>query len=100
MLAHTSVRSQPLTEDLRLFRLAAPTRTVLARQSQDHRLMLAGAVAETLKVVVEPINLLHRLARSFHSAKRKHVAEEARINVLLAPCRRVEIEIAIEMAGL
>ena len=30
MLAHTSVRSQPLTEDLRLFRLAAPTRTAVA----------------------------------------------------------------------
>src|ERR1041384_118508 len=99
-MAHSSVRGQPLTENLRLFRLAAPTRAILARQRKHHRLMLPGAVAEAFKVVVEPVDLLHRLARRFDGAERQDVPKEARIDVLLARRRRVEIKIAIEVSSL
>src|SRR5437588_9919459 len=95
----SSVRGEPVVENLRLFELAAPARAVLARQRQDHRLMLPGAVAQTLEVVVEAINPLHALSRRRRVAKGEHVAEEARVNVLLSTRSRVEVEVAFEVAG-
>src|SRR3954471_21445990 len=88
------VRGEQVAENFRLFELARPAGAVLARQRQDHRLMLARAVAQTLEVVVEPVNPLHALARGLRVAEGQHVSEVARVDVLLSSGRRVEVEVA------
>src|SRR5215213_2050781 len=92
------MRGEPFTENFRLFLLARPTRAILARQRQNHRLMLTGAVAESLKIVVKTIYLLHTFACRFHSLEAEHVAEEARVDVLLAGRRRVKIEVTCDQS--
>src|SRR5215213_321016 len=82
------MRGEPVAEDLRLLVLSRPARAVLARERQDHRLVLAGAVAEALEVVVEPVDARHRLARGLDVAEVEHVAEVARVDVLLPPTSR------------
>src|ERR1043165_8775401 len=59
--------------------------------------MLPGAVAQTLEVVVEPFNARHTLARRLDVAEGEHVSEVARVDVLLARRRRVEVEVAVEV---
>src|SRR5205085_6126609 len=93
------MRGQPVAENLRLFELAAPARAVLARQRQDHRLVLARAVAEALEVVVETVNARDGFARGLHVAEGEHVAEVTRVDVLLSSRGRVEIEVAVEVTG-
>src|ERR1043165_3045971 len=94
------MRGEPVAEHFRLFELARPARAVLARQRKYHRLVLARAVAQALEVVVEPVNPLHALARGLRVAKGQNVSEEARVDVLLAPRSRVEVEVAVKVARL
>src|SRR5437764_3595195 len=93
------MRGQPVAENLRLFELAAPARAVLARQGQDHRLVLPGAVAQALEVVVETVNARDGFARGLHRAEGENVAEVTRVDVLLSSGRRVEVEVAVEVTG-
>src|SRR5215207_2334437 len=93
------MRGEPFTENQRLLLLTAPTGAVLTRQGQDHRLVLARAVAEALEIVVEPVDALHALARGLDRLERQDVAEEARVDVLLLARRRVKIEVAFEVPG-
>ena len=85
---------EPFAKNFRLLFLATPARAILTRQREHHRLVLPGAVAEALEIVVEAVNALDGLSRRLDRLERERVAEKSGIDVLLTRRRRVKIEVA------
>src|SRR5437763_14259471 len=60
--------------------------------------MLAGTVANAVEVTVQPRDPRHRFFGRFDRLEAQDVAEETAVGVLVAPRRRVQIEVALNQA--
>ena len=90
---------EPLHEDRSLFLLAAPSRTVAAREREHFGVVLSGAVADPLEVAIEVVDSPDRVARRLDRLEAEDAAEESAVGVLLAVRRRVEVEVAAQQAS-